>query len=79
MVVALAAALAKPEATKASDAVAGLVYKNELDGRCSNDQNEVLGWVLNGIQVSVFGYYTYDWVGDELTEVWVETVDAQIH
>lgn len=58
------------EAPKASEVVAGLVYMNQETGECTADREEVLGWVLNGVSVGVHGYYTYEWIGDSLAEVW---------
>ena len=58
------------EAPELSEIVAGLVYMNQETGECTADREEVLGWVLGGVSVVVHGYYTYEWDGNDLVEVW---------
>lgn len=50
--------------------VGGLVYENRETGELSTNENEVLKWVSNGVEVKVSGYYTFEWNGAELDEVW---------
>ena len=58
------------EASEPSEIVAGLVHMNQETGECTSDRDEAIRWVLNGTPVSVCGYFTYAWNGDELVEVW---------
>lgn len=50
--------------------IGGLVYANDLTGECTSDRETALAWVLRNQKVSIHGYFTYEWEGLKLKEVW---------
>lgn len=50
--------------------VGGLVFMNKSTGEVTASQDDVLEWILAGDDAEVHGYFTYEWNGDSLCEVW---------
>ena len=60
----------KQEALLLGVSVGGFVYESQETGECCTDEDKVLDWIANGIDVRVRGYYTFEWNGSGLDEVW---------
>ena len=52
------------------EGIGGLVYANRSTGECTSDRELVIAWVTGGCEVAVRGYFTYEWNGSTLQEVW---------
>ena len=61
---------AQREALLLGKNVGGLIFSNTATGECTTDEDEVLKWIQIGEGATVCGYFTFEWDGNALKEVW---------